>query len=409
MTTTGTHPDELKRRRREREQAERAKRQQPPLANGHDKHAPAGREIAVADWNSLGPPTAQDNLVAGLIGEQQFGMVYGESGSGKSFATFDMMAHYALGREWMGHKVKGGGVLYIAAEGRGGWANRVEAFCIHHGLDEEQRTMIPFGFVLESVNLGRTGNGDAGAVVRAAEKYAKKVDRSLDMIVVDTMARATPGANENDAGDMGAFVANMDLIRRSTGASPVIVHHSGKNAQLGARGHSSLRGAVDTEIEVERLEDGSRVMRLRKSRDGSDTADIAFTLKVIEIGRDVEGQPITSCVIIAGDGVIEPRRKARDKSQWQQAIDYLGNALVDFPAEVPHNGKFPTNVGITTTNRFREALERASIIDGETAGTRRVQWKRIKDKMLAKGLLVIEGEYCWRPDSVTANGSSLHS
>jgi AAA domain-containing protein len=368
-------------------------REPPPHANGHDTHA---RELELVDWDKLGPPTAQDNLVGGLLGAQQFGMVYGESGSGKSFFTFDMVAHYALGREWMGHKVKGGGVLYIAAEGRGGWANRVEAFFRHHEIDDEERVKAPFQFILENINLGRTGNGDAAAVVRAADRFSKAKDgTSLDVIVVDTMARATPGSNENDAADMGGFVANMDMIRRNTGASPLIVHHSGKNASLGARGHSSLRAAMDLEAEVERT-DAGRTMRLRKSRDGGDGEDVGFQLRVVEVGTDDNGKTITSCVVVPAEA-IEGRKKARDKAAWEIAAPYLDKALIDYPAH-PVGTAFPTNVTFTTWAKFREGLEHAQIIDGESAATRRKQWQRIRDGLRKKGQLVIEGDYCWRPE-----------
>jgi RecA/RadA recombinase len=328
--------EEAKRRENAKAKARQPGYEAPPLANGHDKTL---REIAVADWHTLGGVVAQDNLVGGLLGEQQFGMIYGESGSGKSFLTFDMMAHYALGREWMGRKVKGGGVLYIAAEGRGGWSNRVEAFCRHHEIDDETRVMAPFGFVLESVNLGRTGNGDAAAVVRAAEKWTRSRETILDFIVVDTMARATPGANENDAGDMGAFVANMDMIRRNTGATPLTVHHSGKNTAQGARGHSSLRAAMDFEGEVGRT-NGGRVLKSRKSRDGEDNAEISFDLKVIEIGTDPDGKVISSCVVVPVEAAAANHKKGRPPKNQQLITTIINQCLhahgIDY--QVPNNG-----------------------------------------------------------------------
>jgi RecA/RadA recombinase len=304
--------DEAKRRRAEKEQRERSMLL--PIEGGK-KHAsePMVRKIELVGWENMGAADMQTNLIAGIIGSEQFGMVYGESGSGKSFLTFDMVAHYALGREWMGHKVKGGGVLYIAAEGRGGWANRVEAFCRHHGIDEEQRTMTPFAFILESINLGRHGNGDVAAVIDAAKRAEDRFQKTVDVIVIDTMARATPGSNENDAGDMGAFVGNMDAIRRGTKASPLIVHHSGKNAAMGARGHSSLRAAVDAELEIERAKSG-RVMRIRKSRDATDTEEVGFELRQIEIGTDDDQQPITSCIIARLDTAVAKRAKPPPKS-----------------------------------------------------------------------------------------------
>jgi AAA domain len=393
--------DEVRREREEREERERLQQreqQQPSAPIGPTTNG-SGRHLKRTGWHELDSVEAQDQLVHGLVGSNQLVVLYGESGSGKSFLAFDFGAHFALGREWLGRAVAGGGVLYIAAEGRGGWANRVAAFCQHHELDEEARAMISFQFVLESINLGRNGGLDVAAIVEAAQLAGTEFGRKVRLIFVDTAARAMPGANENDAGDMGAFVANADAIREATGATVVIVHHSGKNAALGARGHSSLRAAVDAELEVERT-DGARMLRVRKSRDGDDGAEIAFKLNVVEIGRDAEDQPITSCVVASADAE-EHRKakaaKAKGKAHWQLATDYFNNTLVNFPESVA-GSDFPTGVPVTTVDRFREALISASIIDGETSGSRRVQWKRIKDTLIKKGMMRVHGAYCWRAD-----------
>jgi KaiC/GvpD/RAD55 family RecA-like ATPase len=360
----------------------------------------SGRHLQRKGWHQLGDIEADVQLVKGLIGTNQLIVLYGESGSGKSFLAFDFAAHIALSRAWQGHAVATGGVLYVASEGRGGWSKRVEAFCQHHAIDEETRVMIPFQFVLESVNLGRNGGIDVAAVIEAAQLASTEFGRPVRVIIVDTMARAMPGSNENDPVDMGAFVMSVDKIREVTGATVIIVHHSGKNASLGARGHSSLRAAVDTELEVERT-DAGRLLRVRKSRDGDDGFEMAFKLDVVEVGRDAEDQPITSC-IIAGVDQDEHQKakaaKAKKKSQWQLGADYLTNTLTDFPETVGNNTALPSGIPVTTTDRFRDALIRASIIDGESDATRRQQWKRIKDALITKGVMRIEGQYCWRAD-----------
>jgi hypothetical protein len=113
---------------------------------------------------------------------------------------------------------------------------------------------------------------------------------------------------------MGAFVAKCDAIRQRTGATVLIVHHSGKNAAMGARGHSALRAAVDAEFEVERSGD-HRILRVRKSRDGADGAEMGFKLHVVEVGRDNldddqgVGTPITSCVVLPAD--VAPTKVAK--------------------------------------------------------------------------------------------------
>jgi len=76
------------------------------------------------------------------------------------------------------------------------------------------------------------------------------------------------------------------------------VHHSGKDQARGARGHSLLRAATDTEIEI--IDNGGiRTATVTKQRDLECTGQFAFKLKPVEIGTDRRGKPITSCVVVA--------------------------------------------------------------------------------------------------------------
>src|SRR4051812_18886432 len=70
------------------------------------------------------------------------------------------------------------------------------------------------------------------------------------MVVIDTLFRALAGGNENACEDMGTVVANADRIRAATGACVLMIHQCGKDAVRGMRGHSSLKAATDSEIEV---------------------------------------------------------------------------------------------------------------------------------------------------------------
>ena len=77
----------------------------------------------------------------------------------------------------------------------------------------------------------------------------KELYGDIALIVVDTLSRALVGGNENGPEDMTAYIANSDVLREHGQCSVLSVHHSGKATDL-ARGHSSLRAATDTEIEV---------------------------------------------------------------------------------------------------------------------------------------------------------------
>lgn len=99
---------------------------------------------------------------------------------------------------------------------------------------------------------------------------------------------------------MGAFVRNIDVIRAATEAHVMVIHHSGKDQARGARGHSLLRAATDTEIEVKRIErdDGpvGGVLTVTKQRDMEGEFRRAFTLRSVPLGFGRNGKPVTSAI-----------------------------------------------------------------------------------------------------------------
>lgn len=95
---------------------------------------------------------------------------------------------------------------------------------------------------------------DVGAIL----KHVSAMDAKPGLVVVDTLAAGFGSGNENSPDDMGAFLPNIRRLCAGTSAHVMIVHHTGKDAERGARGHSALRAAVDTEIEVVADQSGNR-------------------------------------------------------------------------------------------------------------------------------------------------------
>jgi len=172
------------------------------------------------------------------------------------------------------------------AEGASGFRTRLEAYCSHNGLDPAD---LDIRFMTDAPNL--LDKADIRELLVALMEYGK-----LDFIVIDTYARAMAGANENDAKDVGQAVAHCDIIHRKTGATVLLVHHSGKDASGGARGSSALRAAADVEIEVVRTQQ-YRAATVTKMKDGQDGQEYQFKLADVEVGRDDDGEAITSCVV----------------------------------------------------------------------------------------------------------------
>jgi hypothetical protein len=116
------------------------------------------------------------------------------------------------------------------------------------------------------------------------------------VVFLDTLNRAAPTADENSSKDMGEILEAAKRLQSLTGGLVVLIHHTGKDATKGLRGHSSLFAAMDAAIEVSR--DGDRrEWRVAKSKDGADGDAHPFRLEIETLGIDSYDDPITSCTV----------------------------------------------------------------------------------------------------------------
>jgi hypothetical protein len=268
--------------------------------------------LALLWFATLNGAITQRQLIKGLLLSGCLFVVYGESNSGKTFWVLDLALNVAAGLAWRGRKIERGLVLYVAGEGSASVRNRVEAI-------RRERTdicaEIPFAIVPQAINFL-----DAGAIdsliltIRAAETESGE---RIALVIIDTLNRAMGGGDENSAKDMGAVVAAADRIRSETGAAVGFVHHTGKDVAKGARGHSSLRAAVDTEILIEG-QSGTRTASVTKQRDLPSGESFGFELKAVVIGED-DGERITSCVIKHVDTALSPAARG-PRGQRQRDI-----------------------------------------------------------------------------------------
>jgi hypothetical protein len=210
-------------------------------------------------------------------------VVYGDANVGKSFFAVDLAHHVQEGQRWGGCAVRQGPVLYVAAEGGDLFSNRVAAL------------KSKFWVLRGAVNLA-SDKGD-GAALADVVCHLAGLHGPFALIVVDTLARSMGSADENAAADVAGLLKGVDLIRERTGAHVMLVHHSGKNKAQGARGHSSLRAAIDTEIELTIGDGGIRVARTTKQRDMPSGREFLFRLRSVELGKDDDGEAVTTCVV----------------------------------------------------------------------------------------------------------------
>lgn len=233
-------------------------------------------------------------LIKGYLPAQCVASIYGPSGSFKSFLAVSWACHIATGKPWNGCRVEHGAVLYVVGEGGVGVPRRIRAWADEYNGGKDvpniYRVDMPV-FMADPLQVAE--------LEIAAEQVKQETGLPVRLIVIDTVARCFGSGNENLASDMGAFIAGCDMVKATTGATMVLVHHSGKNEENGARGSSAFKAALDAEFLVKREGDRAQslILRATKMKDAEPPQDLAFDLKSRIVTFDDEGDEVTSLVV----------------------------------------------------------------------------------------------------------------
>ena len=248
------------------------------------------------DFINAKPPSFH---VKGVLPQAALAVIYGAPSSGKTFLAMDIGFAVAQGVPWRGLKTIQGTVAYIAAEDSHGVRMRAKAYAQEHKVEH-----MPFYILGAAPNFR-----DFDDMTQVAKAVVALGDVSL--IFVDTWARALAGGDENSAKDVGEAVTLCAKLNRATGATVILIHHSGKDSTKGARGSTALLGACDAEIEVSRCED-DREAQVTKLKNSADGARYAFKLRVVPVGVDDDGEVVSSCVLEHVETQAKVDRKARE-------------------------------------------------------------------------------------------------
>jgi hypothetical protein len=238
-------------------------------------------------------------------------------------------------------------------------------------------------FTLLPVGLDLHGQGDAVAVCEIMP------DEAPALVVIDTLARSMGAGDENTAKDAAMFVRNCDLIREATGAHVMVIHHTGKDEERGARGSSALRAAVDNEIQVT----SEWEILSRKQRDQEPPEPLHFKLRSVTLGMDEDGEPVTSAVVDATDAPAPTRKPIRGKNEV--AIQALNDALRDHGTTRSGNC-YPSNRKVVDVDHWREACGVHGLTTGATDAAARMAFKRAKDKLMDMDEVREFGGHVWR-------------
>lgn len=303
-------------------------------------------------------------VIKKLLPKNAIGSVYGPSGSGKTFIVFDMIAAIARGIDWRDRKVKQGRGAYVCAEGAYFFRNRIRAYAEKHGITD--KADLPISVLDGRPNLmNKQECVDLVAAIRT-------LSEPISILVIDTYANCMSG-DENSSVDTNKMLNNCKYIRQQLSCIVLLVHHSGKDLNRGARGHSSMRAAMDFELQVV-SEGGRHAMVVTKQKDGPDNAEFGFGLEEITLGVDEDLEPITSCVVVPSD--LMPL-VANDGERVGSRESEVYNEVQNYYEEVD---EWPTE---------DELIIKAH----ENTGSRKADLTNALKKLIHRGKLVVENGY----------------
>lgn len=342
-------------------------------------------KIEFIPWDDL-PDLQVQWLIKDFLPAGGFAALYGKPGSYKSFVALYLAASIASGRTAFDRATTQGDVIYIAGEGGAGLKKRRDAFNRFYDMAPGTRVH----FIRAQLNFRSTFE-DAQAVIEGCQ--ALNIQPSL--IIIDTLARAFAGGNENASEDMGAFIGVTGRLQEALGHPAIlIVHHSGKDEARGMRGHSSLFGAVDTELEVVKVsadESPDRIgkMTVTKQKDGEDGFALTYRLEHVSLS-DIDPDK-GSLVVVPDEEVASQRQKKPISANARQALRALEAAIAEHGEAIGLN-QIPRSARCVKQSLWREFFYAMSVQDGET---RRKTFLRASNALVESGTVGAWADWCW--------------
>lgn len=249
------------------------------------KAAEAAKEpLRLIRATDLGAPKPADYVVKGLLNRGDLALIFGKAGCGKSLFAAHLFYRVAQRADHCyGKRVRGGPVIYVCLEGQGGFRRRIQGLEHEHGPAED------FYLVEQPFNL---------VDPKASALIDSLIEQSLEIkpvaIVIDTWAQAT-GGDENGSEANSKALATINRLRTETGALVCCIDHTGwgEDAQKRPRGWSGKWAATDTGLRLKGdIKNDDVLVVPERLKDGTDYTPLSFGSKRIDLGVDLDGDPI---------------------------------------------------------------------------------------------------------------------
>ena len=131
-------------------------------------------------------------------------------------------------------------------------------------------------------------------------------------------------------------------------------------------------------------------MKVTKQRDAEDRQEFGFNLKVVELGKDCDGDIVTSCTILQAE--IDPKSRSAGGKNQRAVQNMFTNFLAEKGVHSPHLPGFPE------PGRYR-IVDLEEFIDfgaGRMTGTNaRKAVRRAVSGLVERNILGLNGGKLW--------------
>ncbi|WP_170381946.1 AAA family ATPase [Ruegeria atlantica] len=308
-------------------------------------------------------------VIKNFIAPHQIGCIFGEPGAGKSVLAPYLAYMVATGAGFFGLKTRQGGAFYVAAEDETGMASRVAALADELGAPDQFKLVLGCSDLFSGQVEGK-GSPDFQALLEAITLSRPR------LVVIDTLAMAMPGLEENTPEGMGCVVAIGKALARH-GAAVIFVHHGTKADGNTPRGSSVFNGALDVSILVKKADPKSGIIKnhLKKNRNGPTDLDIAFRIGTRNVGVDIDGDTVSAPICEPCSA--EPDNEYKLKNPPRAVLNHLRTL-------------FETDGSPVTEDTWRKECVADDQVSKAKADGRRRAFRRARDELLELGLVVFE-------------------
>lgn len=400
----------------------------PPILSAEEFDAFAAKVLApppyvskfnARTWAQLEDPgQSHEWLIKGVLTRGEVAMMAGPSGCGKSFLSLDLAMAVCRGERWFDTWVRKGGVIYQAGEGKRGLFKRLKAYRKENQID----LSAPLDFVLLPAGLNLYSSEDhTTALIEECRHFAGTFSTPLELVVIDTFGAATAGADENSSRDMGPVLERCVRISEALKAAVLLVHHMNAGGTK-ARGWTGITANIDSVLGVARVFADAkntepvmdidrrqiREMALVKQKDGEDGRKWRFVLPAVEIGRDEDGDAITSCVVRAPNEEGEPGETSKSTDagirltpQCEVFLRAVYKALSEHGEDAPFELSLPSGTRVVKWKKLGEVFAGMAFDGADEADPKKRQdklsqaMKRHGEKLMQLRIMMRENPFVW--------------